>query len=143
MIINSSRSGYSHLYEYSLAGAQLRQITSGDYDVKQCYGVDKTGNVYFQSTASGPLNRVVSKIDVKGKITDLSSRDAFSSAEFTPGCESLILTVSDTTTPPSYTMLNSSGKKIREIGNNNDYLARYSGLAEKKIHHHKLRRKSP
>ena len=133
MIINSSRSGYSHLYEYSLAGAQLRQITSGDYDVKQCYGVDKVGNVYFQSTASGPLNRVVSKIDVKGKIIDLSPRDAFSSAEFIPGCESLILTVSDIATPPSYTMLGSSGKKIRDIGNNNEYMGRYAGLPEKKF----------
>lgn len=133
VIINSSRSGYSHLYEYSLAGAQLRQITSGDYDVKQCYGVDKTGNVYFQSTASGPLNRVVSKIDVKGKIIDLSPRDAFSSAEFIPGCESLILTVSDIATPPNYTMLSSSGKKIRDIGNNNEYMGRYAGLPEKKF----------
>ena len=139
VIINSSRSGYSHLYEYSLAGAQLRQITSGDYDIKQCYGVDKAGNVYFQSTASGPLNRVVSKIDVKGKITDLSPRDAFSSAEFIPGCESLILTVSDIATPPSYTMLGSSGKKIRDIGNNNEYMGRYAG---EKIHNRQFRRQS-
>ncbi|MDE6345427.1 MAG: S9 family peptidase [Muribaculaceae bacterium] len=133
VIINSPRSGYNHLYEYSLAGAQLRQITSGDYDVKQCYGVDKAGNVYYQSTASGPLNRVVSKVDVKGKISELSPSGSFSSAEFTPGCEALVLTVSDAVTPPNYTLLNSSGKKIRELGNNADIKSRYAGLPEKRF----------
>lgn len=133
VIINSSRSGFSHLYEYSLAGAQLRQITSGDYDVKQCYGVDKAGTVYYQSTASGPLNRVISKIDIKGKITDLSPASAFSSAEFTPGCESLVLTVSDAVTPPSYTLLSTSGKKIRELGDNADMKSSYAGLPEKQF----------
>lgn len=133
VIINSPRSGYNHLYEYSLAGAQLRQITSGDYDVKQCYGVDKAGNVYYQSTASGPLNRVVSKVDVKGKISELSPSGSFSSAEFTPGCEALVLTVSDAVTPPNYTLLNSSGKKIRELGNNADIKSRYADLPEKRF----------
>lgn len=133
VIINSSRSGYSHLYEYSLAGAQLRQITSGDYDVKECYGVDKLGSVYYQSTVSGPLNRVVSKIDVKGKVTDLSSTSMFATAQFTPGCESLILTESDINTPPSYKLLNNTGKKIRDLGNNSDYRSRYANLPEKKF----------
>lgn len=133
VIINSSRSGYSHLYEYSFAGVQIRQITSGDYDVKQCYGADNAGNIYYQSTASGPLNRVVSKIDIKGKITDLSPAGAFSSAEFTPGCESLVLTISDVKTPPYYTLLSSAGKKIRELGNNESYRSRYAGIPEKKF----------
>lgn len=133
IIVNSARSGYQHLYEYSLAGAQLRQITSGDYDVKQCYGVDKAGNVYFQSTASGPLNRVVSKIDLKGKITDLSPSTSFASAEFTPGCTSLVLTVSDVVTPPYYSLLNASGKKVRDLGDNATYKAKYSSLPEKKF----------
>lgn len=133
VIINSSRSGFSHLYEYSQAGVQLRQITSGDYDVKQCYGTDKTGNVYYQSTASGPLNRVVSKIDIKGKITDLSSKSSFAYADFTPGCESLVLTESDITTPPVYTLMNNAGKKIRDLGSNNDYRMRHANLPEKKF----------
>lgn len=133
VIINSARSGFNHLYEYSLAGAQLRQITSGDYDVKQCYGVDKAGNVYFQSTASGPLNRVVSKIDIKGKITDLSPAGTFSSAEFTPGCNSMVMTVSDAMTPPHYTLLGSNGKVMRELGNNENFKSRYTSLPEKKF----------
>lgn len=133
VIINSSRSGYSHLYEYSLSGAQLRQLTSGDYDVKECYGVDKEGNVYFQSTSSGPLNRVVSKVDVKGKITDLSVPDTYSEAIFTPGCESLVMTVSDASNPPVYTLMTNKGKVVRELANNDRYRARYSGLLEKRF----------
>lgn len=133
IILNSARTGYHHLYEYSLNGAQLRQITSGDYDVKQCYGVDKSGNVYYQSTESGPLNRVVSKIDLKGKITNLSPTTSFSSAVFFAGCESFVLTVSDIVTPPYYALYNSKGEKIRELGNNLGYSAKYSSLPEKKF----------
>lgn len=133
VIINSSRSGFAHLYEYSLAGAQLRQITSGDYDIKQCYGVDAEGSVYYQSTASGPLNRVVSKIDIKGKVTDLSPAQSFSSASFAPGCASLVLSVSDAVTPPSHSLLNSKGKTVRELGSNESYLSKYASLPEKKF----------
>lgn len=133
IIINSARSGYAHLYEYSLSGVQLRQITTGDYDVKHCYGVDNDGNVYYQSTASGPLNRVVSKVDVKGKVTDLSPLDAFSSATFAPGCESLVLTVSDSATPPRYSLLNTKGKTVRELGDNDSYLSNCPALPGKKF----------
>lgn len=133
VIINSSRSGYAHLYEYSLAGAQLRQITSGDYDIKQCYGVDAEGSVYYQSTATGPLNRVVSKIDIKGKVTDLSPSQSFSSASFAPGCASLVLSVSDAVTPPRHSLLNSKGKTVRELGSNESYLSKYASLPEKKF----------
>lgn len=133
VIINSARSGYHHLYEYSLAGAQLRQITTGDYDVKQCYGVDKFGAVYYQSTSSGPLNRVVSKIDLKNRITDLSPADAFATAEFAPGCETLVLTVSTAMTAPSYSLISNSGKKLRDLGDNSSYMHRYANLPEKQF----------
>lgn len=133
VIINSSRSGFSHLYEYSLAGAQLRSITTGDYDVKLCYGVDKEGSVYYQSTSSGPLNRVVSKMDIKGKVTDLSPAASFSSARFAPGNELLVLTVSDAATPPAYTLLSNKGKLIRTLGSNDDYSQRYSNIPGKRF----------
>lgn len=133
VIINSSRSGYSHLYEYSFAGAQMRQITSGDYDIKQCYGVDNAGNIYYQSTASGPLNRVVSKIDIKGKVTDLSHAEMFASATMIPGCESMLLSCSDKITPPCYTLISGKGKEIRKIGDNAGYKMHLKELPQKKF----------
>lgn len=133
IILNSARTGYHHLYEYSFTGTQLRQITSGDYDIKECYGVDKSGNVYYQSTESGPLNRVVSKVDLKGKTFNLSPTTSFSSAVFAIGCESFVLTISDIVTPPYYALYNSKGKIIRELGNNSEYSSKYTFLPEKRF----------
>lgn len=122
-IVTSTRSGYAHLYEYNFEGAPLRQITSGDYDVTACYGTDKVGNVYFQTTKSGPLNRVITKIDAKGKVTDLTPDDKFSSATFSPLCNYFVLNTSDCLTPPVYTLKSGDGKVTRIVEDNAKYKA--------------------
>lgn len=66
-VINSDKTGYSHIYQYSYTGNQIRQVTSGNFEVTDFYGIDVLGNVYFQSTINGAINRAVSKIDKKEK----------------------------------------------------------------------------
>lgn len=46
-IVMSEKSGYNHLYQYSYSGAQMRQITSGDYDVTEYYGYEKATASHF------------------------------------------------------------------------------------------------
>lgn len=133
LIITSSRSGYSHLYEYSLAGALMRQITSGDYDVTACYGIDAAGSVYYQSTKTGPLNRVVSKLDIKGKTTDLSPADKTASATFAPSMNYYVMRLTDAATPPAYTLFASSGKSLRTIEDNASYASKYGTLPKKEF----------
>lgn len=133
IILNSSRSGYSHLYEYSLTGAMTRQITSGDFDVKACYGADAQGNVYCQTTKSGPLNRVVNKIDIKGRMTDLSPAEMTASAIFTPDKTKFVLTLQDATAAPSYALMSTAGKRIRDLGDNSTYMAKYNDLPKKEF----------
>ena len=110
-VVFSSRSGYKHLYEYSYAGAQLRQITSGDYDVTAYYGSNTLGTHFYCSTASGAINRTVSSIDKKGKVTDLSPRNGNASASFSPDMAYYALTYSNSTTPPKVTLMSTSGNK--------------------------------
>lgn len=133
IIINSSRSGYNHLYEYSLAGALIRQITSGDFDVTACYGIDAAGSVYYQSTKTGPLNRVVSKLDIKGKTTDLSPADKTASATFAPSMNYYVLRLTDATTPPTFSLFASTGKSLRPIEDNATYAAKYASLPQKEF----------
>lgn len=133
VIINSSKSGYSHLYEYSLTGSLLRQITSGDYDVKECYGVDNEGNVFFQSTSTGPLNRVVSRVDTKGKVGSITPDSGVARALSVTMSGSMVISYSDAVTPPSFSLVSSKGKTIRELGNNEDYLSSFGVLPEKKF----------
>lgn len=133
VIINSSKSGYSHLYEYSLTGSLLRQLTSGDYDVKECYGIDNEGNVIFQSTSTGPLNRVISCVDIKGKVWSITSDKGVARVIYAPMSGGMVVSHSDAVTPPSYTLVSSKGKTIRELGNNEDYLRSFGVLPEKKF----------
>ncbi len=132
-IISSARSGYSHLYEYSFEGALLKQWTSGDYDVTACYGKDATGNLYIQSAKSSPLNRVVSKIDIKGRTTDLTPSDQYGSATFSPLKNYYITCVSDAQTPPVYQLKSANGKSVRTLEDNAQYAASFAGIAKKQF----------
>lgn len=112
--ILSSRTGWDHLYNYSYSGALKSQITSGEYDVTAYYGRDpRTGSVYYQSTSTGAVNRVVSRRDAKGRVTNLSPAHGNASANFAPDMSWYTLTYSNTTTPPSTKLYASGSDKAR------------------------------
>lgn len=132
-IVNSEKSGYAHLYQYSYSGNLLRQITSGDYEVTDFYGFDAIGNIYFQSTVAGALNRVVSKLDKKGRIKHLSPEHGTSAAMFSPTMEYYVLNYSDVNAAPRYTMYNSIGKELRVLEDNAAYMSKYTTLPRKEF----------
>ena len=64
----SEKSGYNHLYWYSMGGNLLKQVTAGNYEVKDFLGWDADDNsFYFTSNEESPLRKAVYKIDRKGK----------------------------------------------------------------------------
>lgn len=125
-VITSSRSGYKHLYEYSYAGALQRQLTSGDYDVTAYYGCNAAGTHFYCSTASGAINRSVSSVDRKGKVTPLSPAKGNSSASFSPDRSYYVLNYNSTTKAPVYTLNSAAtGKEVRTLLENNAYAKRW------------------
>jgi len=57
-IWSSARSGFSHLYLYSLDGELIRSLTAGAWQVGALEGVDEAGGVlYFTGTEATPLDR--------------------------------------------------------------------------------------
>lgn len=120
-VITSEKSGYNHLYEYNYSGVQLRQITSGDYDVTAYYGYDPVKKLHYcQTTQSSPLNRVINSIDAKGKVSAIGSSEGTSSAVFSPDMSVFTMSYSNVTTPPVYTLCASTGKTIRVLEDNAD-----------------------
>ncbi len=66
----SERSGYKHLYLYTVNGQLVNPITSGSWEVSSLAGIDETGKkakVYFTSTEKSPLERQFYVVDVNGK----------------------------------------------------------------------------
>lgn len=127
-MVNSWKSGYNSLYQYSYAGAPMAEITAGNADITAYYGADAAGNHYFQAAAPSPLDRVVRRRDRKGVVTDISPAKGTSSATFAPGCTYMMLTHSSTDTPPVYSIRTAAGKEVRVIENNDAYRARTASL---------------
>lgn len=133
-VMQSPRDGYNHLYRYAYNGTLQRRLTSGEWNVTAYYGKDASGNHFFQSTSSGPLNRVVSKIDSKGKKTDLTANEGFSSASFSPDMAYCVVNFNDISTPPVYSLrLTKNNKELRVLEANDSLREVVSSLPEKEF----------
>lgn len=130
-IVLSGRTGYDHLYRYSYAGSLIGAVTRGDFDVTDYYGYDAARGIHYcQSAATGAINRVVSRVDAKGVMTNLTPAEGTATARFTPGMQSYVLTYSNATTPPVTTVVSArNGKTLATLADNTKgaYASRWAG----------------
>jgi dipeptidyl-peptidase-4 len=110
---SSERSGFRHLYRYSLDGRQLARLTAGEWEVAELAGVDEAaGTVYFVSTEGSPLERHLYRVKLDGsgrsRITQVPGTHAISMA---PRCEYYLDTYSNLTTPPARTLFKADGSQ--------------------------------
>ncbi|MGC2659512.1 MAG: DPP IV N-terminal domain-containing protein, partial [Bryobacteraceae bacterium] len=63
----SERSGFRHLYRYSLKGELLGQVTSGDWEVSEVNAIDEASRtVYYTSTEASPMQRQLYRVSIDG-----------------------------------------------------------------------------
>jgi len=114
-IWSSEESGYKHLYLYNVKGEELGAITSGEWEVTECYGVDeKRERVYFQAARVSPLQREVYSVKLDG--TDLkvhAGSPGTNGAIFSTTFDYFIQTHSTINTPPTYTIRKFEGDTLR------------------------------
>lgn len=123
-VLLSERDGYQHMYLYNINGNLLKQLTSGNYEVRQYYGTDATGkNFFFASNEGSPLEQYIYKVDASGKKTKLTQQKGFHSATFTANCQFFIDDYSDITTPNVYSICANTGKVVKVL-ESNDYLSK-------------------
>lgn len=128
-VILSERDGFQHLYLYSTTGQLIKQLTSGNYEVKDYYGTDATGKVfYYASNEGSPLEQYIYKVDASGKKTKLSTETGFNSAVFGNGCAYYLNTYSNLTTPPVYSLCSNTGKQLKVLENNESLKDRLSSV---------------
>src|SRR5690606_6179434 len=115
--ITSERDGYNHIYLYNMDGKLIRQITNGEWEVTDLYGInEKTGTLYFQSTESSPLQRDIYSINLAGNPKKkISSKSGTNSATFSTDFSYYILNHSSVETPPYITVNNINGKTERVL----------------------------
>lgn len=81
----SERDGFKHLYLFDVKTLKTKQLTRGNWCVTELYGCNReSGEVFFQANAEGYMTRDIYKVNLKGKMTRLSSGYGVHSAWFSP-----------------------------------------------------------
>lgn len=129
-IWTSELGGYNHLYLYSNLGKKKTQITKGEWEVTEVYGMDeKSGTIYFQAAKESPLQREVYSVKMNGgSFNRLSPNAGTNSATFSSGFKFFINYHSTALTPYYISLHDSKGKEMRVMKDNQslkDMLAQY------------------
>lgn len=119
-ILTSEKDGFRHIYLYDMKGVQVRQLTSGEWDVTELYGIDKKNEtVFFQAARLNPLNREVYAVRIRdARITPIASATGTNSAHFSSTFEYFIHVWHDAHTPPVFSVSNRNGKMLRVLQDN-------------------------
>jgi len=136
-IWTSEKSGYNHIYLYNLKGKQVRQITKGNYDVTDFYGIDESNNtVYFASSERSPMHRDVYAVQLNGKNKKtLTNQIGTNSATFSTNYKYFINQYSNANTPYYFSLFDAKGNEVRMLKDNsnlNNRLAEYA-LSQKEF----------
>ena len=129
IVMMSERDGYNHLYLYTIGGNLVKQITKGEFEVKDFLGWDQKANVfYYTSNEGSPLRTAVYKIDGKGKKTKLSTRTGTNSALFSKNLNYYINTYSSAQTPTLITLNNNKGQEMATLFDNKELKSKTAQL---------------
>ena len=82
----SNRTGYRHLYRYGANGALAGTITSGEWDIREVYGVDERNKqIYFRADKDNPIAPQVYRVALSGGTpARLTPADGTHEARFDP-----------------------------------------------------------
>ena len=122
--------GFNHIYQLDFNGATA-QITKGNWDVIDLYGIDESTNiVYYSSAEVSPMIKTIHSISTNGSNYKLLSLPmGVSDAEFTAGMKFMVLTHSDANTPPVYTLNKNDGSLVLMLEDNKVVKSKLVNLA--------------
>lgn len=128
-IWQSDRTGWRHIYHYSLEGKLIGAITKGDWEVKEVYGIADNW-IYFSGSQHGRISNDVYKVKLDGSgFTHLSADwQGNHSPRFNPQFTAFIDVASNISTPPQMRLYKNDGSLLKTIEEN-----KIAALAEFKL----------
>jgi dipeptidyl-peptidase-4 len=135
----SERSGYLHLYQYTLAGEPVNQVTRGDWSLRSgggvafwvqqaLVGVDESeGWVYFTALEKSPLERHLYRVKIDGSgMRRLSTEEGTHGVTFSPDMQFYIDRFSAADRPPVVGLYRKDGSLVRVLaGPNSEVLTKF------------------
>ena len=128
----SDRTGFRHIYLYTLNGQLMRQVTKGNFDVTDFYGYNPaTGKCYYASCEESPLRRAVYATDKKGKTVKLSKLAGTNAATFSANFKYFMNVYSAAGVPPVTTLCDETGKTLLTLVDNAALRQKVEALSSK------------
>lgn len=117
-LLQSDKTGWSHLYLHNMDGSLKKQLTSGNWTVKEVLEIDqKNEMVYFIGRKEASTRFDLYKVSMKtGALTRLTSGNYHNIVSMAPGGKYFITTYSNLSTPAKMALIDNNGKVIRQLG---------------------------
>jgi dipeptidyl-peptidase-4 len=137
LLRTSEKSGYNHIYQVGFDGSE-KQITNGNFDVIEFFGIDETSNlIYYSAAEKGAIHKGIYRIQLDGSAKlALTSETGYNEADFLKGMKYFVKNYSDANTPPVYTLCTADGKELMVLEDNkslNDKLKANTKLTKKEF----------
>ena len=116
----SERSGFRHVYHYRTDGTQIRQVTSGRWDVRTFYGASESARaIYFAGTERSSIGMDLYRAGLDGTgLTRLSQAEGWHRAIFNPTFTQYAGVWNNVTTPTQVRLHRADGTEMRVIDAN-------------------------
>jgi len=110
-IWQSRRDGFKHLYLYSIDGKLIKQLTKGNWEVKNVDGFDEKGTLlFFHANEQSPVNQDFYSVSLKGEVKRLTSGSGFHTAILDEKGNYFIDNFSSAYIPREYNIISTKGK---------------------------------
>jgi dipeptidyl-peptidase-4 len=131
-IWTSEKSGFRHIYLYNFDGTELKQLTSGRWEVSKIVKLDnKNGWVFFEGKKESPLENHIYRVKLDGsKLEKISIEPGWHNAKLSKEFKYYLDFYSDIYTPPQVNLYKSDGKTIRVVD-----ASTISGLSDYKLNY--------
>jgi dipeptidyl-peptidase-4 len=129
----SERTGYAHLYRYSIDGKLINAVTKGDWAVaasggaaywvrSSISGVDeKNGIIYFTGNEKSPIEKHLYSVNVDGTgMKRISKEDGVHKIAFSPNAQFYTDSYSNITTPAVLKLNKADGTTVKQLGAYNE-----------------------
>jgi len=114
----SERTGWRHIYHYKADGSLIRQVTNGEWEVRDLHGADAT-YAYFSGTERSVRDLDVYRVKLDGSgLQRLSEKAGYHAATFNASRTRYVDRWNDVTTPDQVRVYTSDGKVARVVEEN-------------------------
>jgi dipeptidyl-peptidase 4 len=126
-IWNSERDGYNHLYLYNLDGSLVKQLTKGNFVVKEIIGMDSKGENLFYTATDRPIDIKLYSLNLKtGNSFCITPESGKHLTAMSSDGSYLIDNYSSIKIPRKINVLTNKGKLVKEILNATNPLKGYN-----------------